>query len=161
MRAYINYNAVLMLQTVCLWLIRERCCCVIWQGKSLKQELQRQQRALAAAEEREATLQKHLADRDAVKDEGQVGKHVSFLLGRVVFERTRKACSSHAAVVLAENAHYSHCRVLWRHFCLPACSEKLVYISYCMSAISTTPAILLFPPTCHRCLAYDVTPPAR
>ncbi|CAN0279342.1 unnamed protein product [Laminaria digitata] len=48
------------------------------QGKSLKQELQRQQRALAAAEEREATLHKRLAERDAVKhgDETQLGKHI-------------------------------------------------------------------------------------
>lgn len=88
---------------------------MVWQGKSLKQELQRQQRALAAAEEREVTLQKRLADREAVKDEGQVGKHVSFLLGRVVFERTRRACSLHA-VVFAENAYFSRYRVPWRHF---------------------------------------------
>lgn len=75
-----------MLQTVCLWLIREVCCRVLWQGKSLKQELQRQQRALAAAEEREATLNKRLAERDAVNhgDESQLGKHVSFFLGRAV-----------------------------------------------------------------------------
>ena len=61
--------------------MRELPCSVVLQGKSLKQELQRQQRALLAAEEREATLQKRLADRDTVKDEIPLGKHVSLLLG--------------------------------------------------------------------------------
>lgn len=70
--------------------MRELCCSLVWQGKSLKQELQRQQKALVAAEAREATLQKRLADRDAVKDEIQLGKHVSLLLSCVVYERTRR-----------------------------------------------------------------------
>lgn len=40
-----------------------RCCCL--QGKSLKQELQRQQKVLAAARESETALQKQLADKNA------------------------------------------------------------------------------------------------
>lgn len=35
---------------------------LLWQGKSLKQELQRQQKVLAAARERETTLQTRLSE---------------------------------------------------------------------------------------------------
>lgn len=53
--------------------------CVLKQGKSLKQELQRQQKALAAAQENEATLQTRLADKEAAlqaAENRQRRKHV-------------------------------------------------------------------------------------
>lgn len=37
----------------------------MWQGKSLKQELQRQQKALAAGQERESMLSAKLSEKDA------------------------------------------------------------------------------------------------